>query len=259
MKTYTVAAVARLAGISVRALHHYDEIGLLKPAFTGANGYRYYGEDELLRLQQILIHRELDIPLAEIGTLLDRPSGDRLRVLIEQRQRLEGRARHYAGLVATIDRTIARLKGEASMDDAELYKGVVSPEKQVEYEQWLEERYGPAVRERIEHGRAVREKLSPMETEAMMTELRAVEAGLVDAMQRGIAVDSTELAPLMERHRRWVGRSWDGPVTGKAYAGLADLYLAHPDFVARYESLAPGFARYLSDVMHAEAARLPER
>ena len=67
MKTYTVAELARLAGISVRTLHHYDEIGLPKPAFTGQNRYRYYGRDELLRLQQILIHRELDIPLSNIS------------------------------------------------------------------------------------------------------------------------------------------------------------------------------------------------
>ena len=75
MKTYTVNQLAQLAGISVRALHHYDEIGLLKPAFTGENRYRYYGEEELLRLQQILIHRELDIPLAEIGAILGHRAG----------------------------------------------------------------------------------------------------------------------------------------------------------------------------------------
>ena len=73
MKTYTVNQLTQLAGISVRTLHHYDDIGLLKPAFTGDNRYRYYGEEELLRLQQILIHRELDIPLADIAAMLDAP------------------------------------------------------------------------------------------------------------------------------------------------------------------------------------------
>ena len=73
MKTYTVNQLARMAGVSVRMLHYYDEIGLLKPAFTGENRYRYYGKEELLRLQQILIHRELDIPLAEIAAILDAP------------------------------------------------------------------------------------------------------------------------------------------------------------------------------------------
>src|SRR5687768_10802735 len=153
MKTYTVNQLAQLAGISVRALHHYDEIGLLKPAFTGDNRYRYYGEEELLRLQQILIHRELDIPLAEIGAIIDGPGFDRLATLQQQRQRLDAQAKRYAGMVKTIDRTIARLKGDRAMTDADLYAGVVSPEKQAAYEQWLIERYGPDMEARIEQSR----------------------------------------------------------------------------------------------------------
>ena len=78
MKMLTVKQVAKLSGVSVRALHHYDEIGLLKPASTGRNRYRYYGEEELLRLQQILLHRELDIPLNEIGAILDDPGFNQL-------------------------------------------------------------------------------------------------------------------------------------------------------------------------------------
>ena len=85
---YTVKQVAKLSGVSVRALHHYDEIGLLKPAHIGTNRYRYYGEEELLRLQQILIHRELDIPLAEIAEVLDAPDFDRLATLRVQREKL---------------------------------------------------------------------------------------------------------------------------------------------------------------------------
>jgi len=255
MKTYTVAEVARLAGISVRALHHYDDIGLLRPAFTGSNRYRYYGPDELLRLQQILIHRELDIPLAEIGALLDRPDADRVTTLVEQREKLEARAKHYAGLVETIDRTIARLKGEAAMDDGDLYKGVVSPEKQAEHERWLEDRYGPGIRENIERGREAWGKMTPAEVKSLMAELKAVEEGLADAMRRGVPPQSNDLAPLIERHERWVGLSWNRPVTAKAYAGLADLYLSHPDFVARYEAIETGFAAYLAEAMKAWAAR----
>lgn len=78
MSGYTVKQVAKLSGVSVRTLHHYDEIGLLKPESVGANGYRYYGQDELLRLQQILFHRELGFPLAEIARVLDAPDFDRV-------------------------------------------------------------------------------------------------------------------------------------------------------------------------------------
>ena len=237
--------------------NHYDEIGLLKPASIGRNRYRYYGQDELLRLQQILIHRELDIPLAEIGALLDRPDADRLALLTEQRDRLDAQAKHYAGLVTTIDRTIARLKGQSNMEDKDLYTGVVSPTKQAEHERWLEGRYGESVRDHIKQGRESWRKLTPDEVERLMAELQAVETGFADAMRRGVGTDSPELDALLDRHRQWVGLSWQRPVTAAAYAGLADLYTSNPDFVARYERVAPGFATYLAAVMKAWASRRP--
>ena len=89
MSDYTVKHVAKLPGVSVRTLHHYDGIGLLKPGTVGANGYRYYGRDELLRLQQILFHRELGFPLAEIARVLDAPDLDRAAALRRHRERLE--------------------------------------------------------------------------------------------------------------------------------------------------------------------------
>lgn len=254
MKTYTVNQLAQLAGISVRALHHYDEIGLLKPAFTGDNRYRYYGEEELLRLQQILIHRELDIPLAEIGTILDAPDFDRLETLQRQRERLEEQAKRYAGMVKTIDRTIARLKGDRAMKDADLYSGVVSPQKQAEYEQWLIDRYGDDMETQIERSRKAMAEMSKDEMAAMMKELEAVEQGLAEGLRRGIPPQATSLDPMIERHRTWVSRSWGRDCAPSAYAGLAEIY-EHPDFRARYEAIEPGFADYLTTAMRSWAKR----
>ena len=91
MGTYTVKQLARLSGVSVRTLHHYDEIGLLRPALIGENRYRYYGREELLRLQDILFHRELGVPLQEIGKLLALQRSDRVAILREHRERLAER------------------------------------------------------------------------------------------------------------------------------------------------------------------------
>jgi len=104
----TVRQVAKAAGISVRTLHHYDAIDLLKPGHVGANGYRYYGREELLRLQQILFYRELGLPLAGIAAVLDDPAFDPLAALREHRTALDARIGHYRTLIRTIDRTIAR-------------------------------------------------------------------------------------------------------------------------------------------------------
>ena len=255
MKTYTVNQLAQLAGISVRALHHYDEIGLLKPAFTGENRYRYYGEEELLRLQQILIHRELDIPLAEIGAILDAPGFDRLAVLQEQRERLESQAKRYARMVKTIDRTIARLKGDRAMKDADLYSGVVSPDKQAEYETWLQEKYGKYITSRIEESRRHVARLSGDDWAALMADLAIIEGELAAAMRAGLPPQSAALDPLVSQHRDWVATMWNQPAPLQAYAGLADIYLAHPDFIARYEQIETGFAQYLATAMRSWVKR----
>jgi DNA-binding transcriptional MerR regulator len=255
MKLLTVRQVAKLAGISVRALHHYDEIGLLKPASIGRNRYRYYGEDELLRLQQILLHRELDIPLAEIAAILDAPGFDRVSALTIQRDRLAREAARYAELVRTIDRTIARLNGDTTMTNADLYKGI-SHEKQAEYEAWLIEKYGGDLPERIAVSKRKYEALTDAEKQALQDELLDIETAWADAMKRGVAADSLALEPLLQRHRAWVATMWDKPCPAGAYHGLADLHLSHPDFVSRYEAIAPGFSDYHAASMQAHAARL---
>lgn len=255
MKTYTVNQLAQMAGVSVRTLHHYDEIGLLKPAFTGDNRYRYYGEDELLRLQQILIHRELDIPLSEIGAILDAPGFDRLATLRRQRRRIAAQAKRFATMMRTIDRTIAHLQGQDKLMDEDLYSGIVSPEKQAEYEAWLEATYGPEIREHIAVSRQKRDRMSDAENAAMMNELRTIETGLAEALRRGLPPQSTSLDPLLARHRDWVEAMWNQPAPLEAYAGLADTYLAHPDFVARYEQIEAGFAEFLATAMKAWARR----
>jgi DNA-binding transcriptional MerR regulator len=254
MSRYTVKQVARASGVSVRTLHHYDEIGLLKPASIGVNGYRYYGRDELLRLQQILLHRELDIPLGEIAAILDAPGFDRLASLKAQRQRLETEAQRYAELVRTIDRTIAELQGERVMNTADLYKGIAA-EKQAEYEAWLIDRYGGDMGERIAVSRKAYARMSEAEKQATMDELRELEQAMAEAMRRGVPADSPVLDPLSRRHRDWVATMWGRDCPPEAFAGLADLHLSHPDFVTRYESIATGYSDYHAAVMKAWAKR----
>ncbi len=257
MSNLTVRQLARIAGVSVRTLHHYDAIGLLRPASVGQNGYRYYGEEEMLRLQQILIHRELGMSLADIGRVLDAPDFDRLQTLVQQRARLAAEAERYARLVRTIDRTIALLNGDRTMKNAELYEGI-SADKQAEYEQWLVDRYGPDVAGDIAKSRASMAAMGPEDAKARLVELHDVEQAIAEAHRRGLPAGSPSLALLLERHRAWVGAMWGRPCPPDAYAGLADLYLAHPDFVARYETIAEGFAQFLATSMKLHARRLTD-
>ncbi|MEQ8294743.1 MAG: MerR family transcriptional regulator [Roseovarius sp.] len=254
MTTYTVSEVAALAGISVRALHHYHEIGLLHPAYVGENGYRYYTREELLRLQQILIHRELGISLSDIAAILDAPDFNRLVALKNQRERMAHEMARSAEILKTIDRTIAEIEGERAMNDAELYSGIIDPKKQAEYEAWLESMHGPEVRAHIQQGRRKMENLEPGEREAMMSELRDIEQHLAAAFRDGIAPESRSLDPVIERHRAWVASSWGRDCPPEIHARLADNY-EHPDFRARFESIETGFTEFLCAAMRCRGGR----
>ena len=254
MKDLTVKQLAAISGVTVRTLHHYDEIGLLKPASTGENGYRYYGRRELLRLQQILFHRELGITLSEIADLLAREGDDQVGVLMRQRERLEAERARYGMLIATIDLTIASIRGETPMSNADLYKGF-SAQKQADDEAWLIERFGDQMKASIERSREAVSRAGEAGQQAMMAALQPLEEGLAEGLRRGLDPDSDILDGLVRRHRAWVSQMWGKPCEPQAYAGLADLYLAHPDFVKRYETIEPGFAAYLSAAMKAHATR----
>jgi DNA-binding transcriptional MerR regulator len=253
MSNYTVKQLARLSGVSVRTLHHYDEIGLLKPSFVGENRYRYYGREQLLRLQDILFHRELGVPLQDIGKLLELQGSDRVAILREHREWLAERVERSRQLLATIDRTMAELNGDGAMEDKELYKGF-SPEKQAEYEDWMVEQYGGAMKAKLEESRARFNALSKKEQQDALAEGGRAEMALVECFRSGLAPNAEEAMPLVKNHRAWISRMWGQPGTALAYAGLANLYANHPVFRERYEAYADGFTDWLASAMKHYAA-----
>jgi MerR family transcriptional regulator, thiopeptide resistance regulator len=255
MSRYTVKQLAKLSGVSVRTLHHYDEIGLLKPAAVGLNGYRYYGPEELLRLQQILFHRELEFPLEAIRAVLTQPDFDRAEALRRHRKTLAGQAARYRRLIATIDDTLASLEGDQPMDDKTLYSGF-APEKQAEYEDWLVDRYGEDIKAKLETSRAKFKTLGEAGMRAYKGEGEAIEADLAAAMREGLAPDSAAAKAVMGRHLAWVGRAWEKAPSRAAFEGLAEMYQAHPDFRAHYEARAAGLCDYITAAMKAYASDL---
>lgn len=120
---YTVKELGKISGVSVRTLHYYDKIGLLKPFSKGVNNYRYYEEQQLLRLQQILFFKELGFALNDIQKLLLRNDFDNIKALKAHRKILEDEILRKNDLIATIDKTIQHLRGENTMKDEELYCG----------------------------------------------------------------------------------------------------------------------------------------
>ena len=208
MTRYTVKQLADVARISVRTLHHYDEIGLLEPAYVGDNGYRYYEPPQLYRLQQILLYRELGLSLSEIGGILAADDFEISAALRQHRVRLSQRLEQQQQLLRVIDDTLARLNGDTGMQDSKLYEWH-SPEKQAEYEAWLAERYGPQGEEWVATSRKRTDSFTDDDKNAAMDRLATIEKDLVDAYNRGMSAGAQALSPLFDRHRQWVAHMWN--------------------------------------------------
>ena len=250
MKRYTVKQLAGLSGVTVRTLHHYDRIGLLRPASIGDNSYRYYGRDELLRLQEILFHRELGVALADIPAMLGAAGSDRIGALRRHRARLEEERARLARLIRTIDDTISDLTGEKPMLDQDIFKGFAPP-RQAEYENHLIEHFGEPARRRIVQSKARLKDWSKADFEHLLSQQAAIERALGEAIDAGLAPDAPEVQQLVDRHYKWVCLSWRPDA--KAYAGLGQLYYDHPDFRARYENVRAGMAEFLKTAMDVYA------
>lgn len=246
IEEYSVGQMARLSGVSIRTLHHYDDIGLLKPAYASGNGYRLYHRPQMMRLQEILFYRDVGLSLSEIAVLLN-SSPDAV-------QRLEQQYRRAAGIIETLDATIDHLKGKRDMAISDLYIPFTAGE-QANYEAWLIQRYGADMAAQIATSRAAVSVL-PEGMERALQALKSVETDLVSAYETGIDTAADCLHPLFEQHRAWVAWMWGDKCDADGYEGLADMYMSHPDFISRYETLSPRFSNWLFSAMKNHAGRL---
>jgi DNA-binding transcriptional MerR regulator len=238
LPTYTVSQLARLARVSVRTLHHYDHIGLLRASARTTAGYRLYGHNDLLRLQQILFFKELDLPLKEIRSILDDPEFDRVVALEQHRRLLEQQANRLSTLLGTIDKTLQELQeDQMRLTDAELYEGF-SKDQIERYKREARELYDP---ELVGESERRIGKMSKVEWEAIQAEGETISLGLAALMDR--EPGDPEVQALIARHHAWIENFY--PAGADVYMGLGDLYTSHPEFRAFYEKYAPGLADFL--------------
>ena len=242
LKTYTVQQLARLAKISVRTLHHYDQIGLLQPGTRSPAGYRQYGETELLRLQQILFFKELDFPLAEIGRVLNDPHFDQVQALRHHREMLEAQADRLAVLLKTVDRTIERITEESmTLSDEELYEGFTQEQIQ-RYTTEVNEKYDPQLV--AESNQRVR-KMSKEQWQAVKGEGEAVTRAMAGLI--GSPVSDPRVQAAIKRHHAWIENFY--PCSAEIYRGLSHLYTENDEFRANYDKYVPGLADFMKNAM----------
>ncbi len=246
----TVRQVAKAARVSVRTLHHYDAIGLLKPDHVGANGYRYYGKAELLRLQQILFYRELGLPLVEIAAILDDPAFDPLAALRGHRTALDARIEHYRGLIQTIDRTIASLEKDEEMQDNDYYAGI-APETRDRWQREAEEFWG---KDAVAAAAAKARSFSKGQVAAIQTEMETIRADFQRLFREGAAPASDAVQAVTHRHYQWVSHSWTPDAA--AFRRLGRYYVENPEFRGTYDDeKLPGCPEFIAEAMTIYADR----
>ncbi|MGW6566507.1 MerR family transcriptional regulator [Streptomyces sp. NPDC054975] len=248
---WSIAEVARMSGVTSRTLRHYDEIGLLPPAFIGSNGHRYYEEADLLRLQQILLMRELDLGLREVRAVLD-SQADRVTVLREHHERLLRERNRLDTLAGTVGRTIAEL--EEHKENENTMTTINRPEN-------LFTGFAPSadddaeVRERWpeawEESRPARHAVTAEDQERWQREVTARMIRFAELMASGAPPTDPAVQAEVDAHHQDVSRFWTP--TAEAYKGLARTYVDDPRFRANFDRIAEGLAEYQREAMTAYA------
>ena len=248
---YTVSELATISGVTIRTLRFYDEIGLLRPAYVGENGYRYYGEKQLLLLQQILFFRELGFELKEIKRIIRQSDFDTLRTLQLHQKTLQEKIIRMNKLVNTINTTINYLEDKQTMEEKELFYGF-DREKQAEYEETLRKRYGEKIQAHIEQSKAQVKDWTMQDWQKSGKEFDTLCIDLVAQLKQGNSLDSVQVQAIIKRHYEWLKNFWTP--NKESYIGLSYGYM-EKEWHERFNTYHPKLAQYLSEGMRIFAKR----
>jgi MerR family transcriptional regulator, thiopeptide resistance regulator len=244
----TVGQVAERFDITVRTLHHYDEVGLLRPSERTRAGYRLYVDDDLTRLQHIVVYRRLGFALEEIALLLRHPESVEQH-LRRQRAAVLSRLDEMRGLVVAIDRALEREMSNqpATPDEMRELFGEGFHDAQAEaQERWGETDAWKQSQERTKG-------FSKADWEEVKAESDRVHQAFTDAMDAGEPAAGEAAMAAAELHRASMQRFYDCGYDMQR--NLADMYVSDPRFIATYDDIRPGMAHYVRDAIHANADR----
>lgn len=248
--TWSIAEVARMSKVTSRTLRHYDQVGLLEPAYVAGNGYRYYEQEQLLRLQHILLLRELGLGLDAIADVLS-GQRDQVEALRRHEQWLRDERERLGRLANTVSRTIRQLQEGEQMSAPELFEGFADRQAQLETD--LVAEHGQGVREHFRTARRATEDWTQEDYLDAQRRADELDDKLLAVMRAGVAPDSAETLDVVDEHYRSLTQFWTPDRT--SYTNLGQMYVDNPEFKARYDAKASGLAEYLRDATAAYATR----
>jgi len=244
MSQYTVDKLSKISGVTVRALHHYDKIGLLKPAFRTEKNYRIYSEKELYQLQQILIHKELGFSLSEISDILNDENLNWQKVLKEQKKKLKKEQARIAVLLKTIDKTLLKLKGKQMINDEELYKGF-SKKEIAKIRKESIKKFG---KNNVEVSEKYLKSRSKEEFEQLKKEQKEIFANLLALIKEEADSEMVqlEIAKHYANTRSFWGTHGHSNAQKEEYQGLGKLYLSDERYTQKEAKQHPDFPEFIS-------------
>ena len=254
--SWSIAEVAQMSTVTSRALRHYHAIGLLEPAWTAPGGRRYYEQEQLLRLQQILLLRDLGLGLEVIREVLAaRSDAGTVEALQRHRDWLLAERRRLGRLIETVTDTIEKLEKDESMAPEKMFEGFdpkqfggFDPEQYVDESR---ERWGESVDESISRV----QDWTSADWAAYKSDAAAVTDRIADLFDAGVPTDDPRVLDAVDGHYRLVSRFWTPD--RESYTGLGQMYVDDPRFAQNYEEVREGLTAYLRDAMAAYAdARL---
>lgn len=249
--SYSVGQVAGFAGVTVRTLHHYDEIGLLVPSERSHAGHRRYSDDDLDRLQQILFYRELGFPLDEVAALLDDPETDPREHLRRQHELLTARITKLQEMAAAVETAMEAKKMGINLTPEEKFE-VFGDHDPDQYAEEVERRWGDT--DAYKESQRRHASYTKDDWQRINDEFTAVHAHMGELLDRGVAADSAEAMDGAEEHRRFISRH-HYECSYEIHTCLGEMYVTDERFTAFYEAIRPGLAVYMRDAILANAVR----
>lgn len=244
----TVGRAASMLGVTVRTLHHWDEIGLVRPSERSHSGYRIYTAEDLSRLHRVLLYRELDIPLGEISQLLEAGTEDALESLTEQRERLTERIHQLQRMSLVLDELIDAQQSGISLSSEEQIE-LFGKDWDPNWTQQARQRWGGSVQWTQYAERSARRSTADWEEIARRTE--ALDQALVQAFASGVRPGDSSANELAEKHRTMISEHFD--CSHSMHVCIARMYTEGGEFHRHYEQLAAGLSAWLKGLIDANA------